>query len=778
MKKSRYVRAIIISAISIALFAFLASCGGGGDSGSVAGASGSITLVADITTIPADGSSSATITATVKDSAGNPVRHYTDVTFSTNIAHFRNGGTSYTIQTQPPLVDGKPDRDADPTGVAVAALIAGATAGTAEVRVNSNGVTQSIKIEITGGTVAEISLKASQGTVRTDNSDSTTITATVLDANNAALKDTTVTFKASDGTLSAPSVVTDANGEASVKFACGNLDNSNRVSTITAKAGTVSRQILIQVTGTTLDLQTDYTNLEIEAATANFRSGNDKATLTITATDAGKNPIYNAYVTASVEPSSTGNVLLSPTGGYTDSNGEVQMEVTGTAKGNVTVKVEGLGTTATQSYTVGIVGEIFSISSPQEDPYYLQKGANLTVVVTAPSQSQVIFATTCGAWDGGTSAVVTRDVVDKEVSAVLSSGDACAATVQVYDADDPNTSDSLKVNIYLPVDAAAKIYLQADAYVVARSIGGVSNSVNLEALVRDETFQIVPNVPVSFSIADSTGGGEFVSPPLSYTQAGTGKAEATFTSGSMSSGAQGVTVNAAVVGNSTVSDSVSIVIGGTAGSVVIGQSTTIASSEDGTSYKLAMAAQVVDSNGNPVPDARISLKLWPLKYNTGVWVPKYDITDVRTECNPDVTNSFDNEDDSFPGTSYYRNLILDPGEDKTGDGQLTPASSAAGSIPAEIVTDSTGVASFDLIYPKSSAVWITAELTGSTLVLGSETRSSSTFVLPYSQADAKACLLPDSPYNTSEPLLKIELTATPDEVIQTVVQAQALSGRW
>lgn len=761
MKKSRHVRNTITTLITIALFAFLASCGGGGGEGA-AGESASITLTADVTTIPADNSSSATITATVKDSAGNPVRHYTDVTFSTNLGRFSNGSTTYTIQTQPPLVNGKPDPKADPTGVAVAALIAGTTAGTANVKVNSSGVTQSIKIEITGGTVAEISLKASLGTVRTDNSDSTTITATVLDANNAALKDTTVTFSASDGTLSAPSVVTDANGEANVIFSCGNLDNSNRVSTITAKAGTVSRQILIQVTGTTLDLQTDYTNLEIEPPTTNFGSGNDKATLIITATDAGKNPIYNAHVSASVEPSSTGNVLLSPTGGYTDSNGELQVEVTGTAKGNVTVKVEGLGTTATQSYTVGIVGEIFSISSPQEDPYYLQKGANLTVVVTAPSQNEVIFATTCGAWDGGTSAVVTKAVVNKETSAVLSSADACTATVQVYDADDPNTTDSLKVYIYLSVDAAAQIYLQADAYVVAPSTGGVSNSVNLEALVRDDTYQIVPNVPVSFSIADSTGGGEFVAPPLAYTQAGTGKAMATFTSGSVSSGAQGVTVNAAVVGKPTVSDSVSVVIGGTAGSVVIGQSTSIESINNDTSYKLPMTAQVVDSNGNPVPDARISLQLWPAFYRTGVWIPQK--TNPVSDCLPEISNEYPNEDDTFPGTAYYRNLILDPGEDKNADGQLTPASSAAGSVPAEIVADSTGVASFDLIYPKSSAVWIRAELTGSTLVLGSETRSTTEFVLPYDQADATACLLPDSPYNTSEPLKNIELTATPDEV--------------
>jgi len=774
MHKKGMFRTLLVGSVLFSLLTFLAACGGGGDSGGgAAGQSGSITIQyrgedgtlnpPPFPAIRADGTSSVIISATIRDSAGNPVRHYTEVTFSTTLGHFENGGTTYTMYTQPPLDEkGWPDTKAAPTGIAEAALIAGTSAGTAIVTIRSSGVTNSASIEITGGLAANISLKASSGTVWSDNSNNTTITATVLDANNAALKETTVSFRASDGTLSAPSVVTDEKGEAIVLFSAGNMDNSNRTSTITATAGSVSRQILIQVTGTTLTLSTDYTTLEIEAPTAGFGAGKDTATLTITATDAGKNPIYNALITIEVDPSSTGNVLLSPTGGYTDSKGELVVQVRGQAQGNVIVRAQGLGTTATQAYTVGISGEIFSITSPDQDPYNLQKGSSLTVVVRAPTQTQVIFATTCGAWDGGASPVVTKSVANKQATAVLRSDDACVATVQVYDAADPGTSDSIKVNIYLPVDAASQIYLQAGAYVVARSIGGISNTVALEALVRDDSFQIVPNVPVSFSIADSTGGGEYVSPPLAYTLEGTGKAGATFTSGSMSSGAQGVTVNASVVGKPTVTDSVKIVIGGTAASVVVGQSTSIESINGDTSYKLPMTAQVVDSNGNPVANARISLQLWPKYYRTGIWVPQ---TIGNTNCLPDVTNQYPNEDDTFPGTAFYRNLILDPGEDRNGDGQLTPSSSSAGSLPAEVVADSTGVASFNLIYPKSSAVWIVAELTASTLVVGSETRSITEFVLPFLQSDANSCSLPDSPYNTSVPTMEIVLTATPDKLV-------------
>ena len=151
MKKSRHVRAIIISAISISLFALLVSCGGGGDSGSAAGESGSITLTVVPTTkeILADGSSSATITATVKDSAGNPVRNFTDVNFSTTLGHFRNGSSSYTVQTQPPIVDGKIDPKADPTGIVVVSLTSGTSPGTANVTVSSNSVTNLVRITFT-----------------------------------------------------------------------------------------------------------------------------------------------------------------------------------------------------------------------------------------------------------------------------------------------------------------------------------------------------------------------------------------------------------------------------------------------------------------------------------------------------------------------------------------------------------------------------------------------------------------------------------------------------
>ena len=102
-----------------------------------------------------------------------------------------------------------------------------------------------------------------------------------------------------------------------------------------------------------------------------------------------------------------------------------------------------------------------------------------------------------------------------------------------------------------------------------------------------------------------------------------------------------------------------------------------------------------------------------------------------------------------------KNLILDPAdfEDTSttcgsdpccGDGALTPPSSAAGSAPGTVETDEYGVGNFELVYLKSSAVWIDDAITASTIVLGTETTTTLEFSLPYLEADGR--YLPDSPY--------------------------------
>jgi hypothetical protein len=320
-----------------------------------------------------------------------------------------------------------------------------------------------------------------------------------------------------------------------------------------------------------------------------------------------------------------------------------------------------------------------------------------------------------------------------------------------------------------PSGEADNISLQASATVVAPSTGGITNSVTLQATVKNYDGEIVGGAPVTFFIENPTGGGETVSPAVAYTS-DFGIAEATFTSGSLGTDAQGVKVWAQVVNGlvcgvdpGAICDDIDIVIGGTAGSVVIGQSTTIFSINGDTAYQLPMSVLVSDSNGNPIVGEVVSLNVWPLQYTTGGWSGSDPCGPVYDGDPLDPLSWYNNEDDAHPGSAYYRNLILDdddmvtppaaPSEDGGdtpvdpghGDGQLTPPLSAAGTLPATVITDENGVGTFNLVYVKSSAAWIKDQVTATVVVSGTETTGTFTFILPYAENDA--CNLAPSPYN-------------------------------
>jgi Bacterial Ig-like domain (group 1) len=566
--------------------------------------------------------------------------------------------------------------------------------------------------------LGKISLATSQVSVRSDNLDIATITATVLDTNNAVVEGVTVSFSANDGEISFASVDTGKKGKAEIEFSSG-IDKTNRVATIIAQVTGLSPvQIPIQITGTTILLSTDSSNIAV---------GESPAILTILVIGVDDVGVPFSLVKLSAEPA--GVVTLSKDTDDTNSNGNLEVDITGVAAGSVTVTVQALGVTATQDYTVGTSDEVFCITIPSEDPYSLPTSDNLTITVNAPTQEYVQFATTLGTWDWGDDLVVTKAVSGGSAEAVLSSSKAGTANVQVLDGADPLVTDSLTVIFSVPSDDADQIALQASATVMPPSTEDVTNSVILTATVKNSSDQVVSNAAVAFSIVNPTGGGESIFPVVAYTDA-YGVANSTFTSGSLSTDNEGVEVKVTVVSDTSITDTVNIVIGGTAGSVVIGRSTEIESIDNDTAYKLPMSVLVADSNGNPVASATVSLGAWPLQYSTGYW--------TIDPCVPIITGTYDNEDEEG------RNLILDADEDTNEDGQLTPLSSAAGSLPATVTTDKNGVANFDLVYLKQYAVWIEEEIRASTLVLGTETTSILEFTLPYLKGDA--CNLPHSPY--------------------------------
>jgi hypothetical protein len=408
-------------------------------------------------------------------------------------------------------------------------------------------------------------------------------------------------------------------------------------------------------------------------------------------------------------------------------------------------------------------------------------GDTLAVQVAAPSSTSVIFSTTVGYWTrtpGQTAALVT--VSGGVATATLSSTTAGLANVEVLDLSGTPT-DSLTVGITALIPAS--IQLQASPTVVPKSVGSTVGYSNLTALVLDSTGAAVGGAPVAFSIVSGTGtgSGENISPVVVFSAATTtgglalGAAPATFTSGSLSSGAAGVQIHANVVGTTIATQSITpvsgvpattssldaaIVIGGTAGSVAFGLATKIIDAGgNSTIYSFPMSVLVADSNGSPAPlGTVVNISTWPIAWSTG------------TPC------SIDADDGATKGTFYNedvnQNLVLDPGEDGkrtyyysgskatgtgTKDGQITPLNSYGGTVvstnpadlPGTATTDATGLATFNLTYTKSSALWIIARIRAQASVQGSPAVGQLDWRLEPSLADdspPSTCFLPPSPF--------------------------------
>jgi hypothetical protein len=631
--------------------------------------------------------------------------------------------------------------------------------------------------------VATIQISGTPTTIFTDNSNSSTITVNALDASNAAVSGATITLSTSSGQLSSSTLITDATGKATVTFSSGLgfANQANRTATITATSGTVTAMLPVQITGSTLALLPSSSSLS--------SSGSPTATLTITAKDKGGNFISGTTVT--LTQSGAGTVTLTPATGTTNASGQLVVTMAGATAGAVTVSAAAAGTTATTSITVGAASTTFGINlltlnggtgvvptNPKTTAMHI--GDTLAVQVGAPSSTSVIFSTTIGSWVGAPPAtpnVITVVPGSGIATATLTSTVAGLANVEVLDGSGSPT-DTLTVGI--TAKTAASISLQASPTVVPRSVGSTVGYSSLTATVLDSTGAAVGGAPVAFSIVNGTGtgSGETISPVVVFSASTTanglalGAAPATFTSGSLSSGAGGIQVRATVVGTSIATQPIglpnatgssydkAITVGGTAGSVAFGLASKIIDA-GGTStiYSFPMSVLVADSNGSPAPlGTVVNISTWPIAWSTGL------------PC------AIDSDDGVSKGTFYNedvnQNLVLDPLEDgtrkyyysgttatgaATKDGQITPLNSYGGTIastnpadlPGTATTDANGLATFNLTYTKTSALWVIARIRAQAMVQGTPAVGQLDWRLAASQADdnpPSTCYLQGSPF--------------------------------
>jgi hypothetical protein len=515
--------------------------------------------------------------------------------------------------------------------------------------------------------------------------------------------------------------------------------------------------------GSTITLNSSATSLP--------NDGTSTITLTITAKDAGSNVVSNAAV--ALTQTGTGSVTITPASGTTNSTGTFTTTIKGVVAGAVTLTATALGAAATKDISVTAVGANFTIDEQRLNGIVIANnmttamkiGDSLQLRVNAPSSGIVTFATTIGTWDGVTNKSVTKTVIAGKATATLSTTQSGVASVEVY--ADANNKDTRTVAMSSGA-AAYRIILQAAPTNVPVSVGTTTGSSTLTATVYDNTAP-TPNpiggVPVLFSIVNPTSGGETVLPVVVTTASTTtgglslGQASASFTSGSISSGAHGIQIRASVVGIAVETNTLpsgndaTIIIGGQAGSIAFGQATIIGELNAAT-YSWPMSVLVADAAGAAVANAEVSLSVWPIAWSTGETAAcEYDAdngSNLGTFWNEDRNENLFLDATPAPLEDGARYYYADKSKSTlymgTVDTYITPVNSAAGTVPSKVTTDANGVATFNLNYPKQSAIWTVARIRASTRVQGSETRGELILRLKATAKDVDACILGRSPY--------------------------------
>jgi polyisoprenoid-binding protein YceI len=586
----------------------------------------------------------------------------------------------------------------------------------------------------TGGTtttVAKLNLLTDLAQVPSDGTKTATITAQALDANNNVMTGVVVVFQASSGALIPKQPTTDASGLALANLGAGS-DPSNRTITVTASVGATTATVPVTVNGTTLAL----------SGPPNLVLGNT-GSFTVVVTNSAGQGIPGVAVTLA---SSLGNTLT-PAATGTDNNGRLTFTLTATNGGADTITASALGQTQTASLAIST--QSFNITAPANGTK-VSLGAPQIVTVTwlnngAPVAGlPVTFAATRGTLTPATP--VTTDASGHASVSISSLG----AGPSVVDAS--GTGVSAQLNIDFVADNPSQISVQAGPASI-----NVQGSSTITALVRDAANNLVEGSTVTFQITgDPTNGGLSTATAVTNAQ---GVAQTVYTAGNSSSGANGVAISAAVNakgGAPTYTASATLTVGGQTVFLSMGTGNTIiVDAAHPAIYQVPYTVIAVDSNGAPLQNAAITMKVLPVAYGKGGlggcpspgpnWTPIYS-TAVGDPDSYNGTTMCKNEDTDYTGNidSLGLNGSGQPLKDYNTSTKLEPGNIAVVS-PSSGTTDATGRLDVLVTYPKDHAYWVWETLIASTTVQGTESSASSTFILPGLDADYKCSIGPPGP---------------------------------
>lgn len=582
------------------------------------------------------------------------------------------------------------------SGQATATLAApGVAAGTViTVTASTGGV--SGKTTVTVGTTAQtltLSTSSPQITSATG-SPPVTIKALVVDANSNVVPGATVSFSASSGALTVTQATTDATGTAIATLGPG-TNQQNRNITITASTGTSTAKIVVAVVGTTLTVG-GPTSL-VQGASGTY---------SVSLTDSGGAGIANQTVTLT----SANNNTLAPATITTGANGSGSFTLTAVNSGtdNITATWQAM-TGGTQ---VVVSGQNFAISAPAAGAL-VQVGVATPITFTwtqaGTGQSGTVYATTSRGTVTPASVTVTGGVASATLSATSTTAGPALISLTAVQAG--ATVATAQVAIIFIATTPNTISLQATPSAVP--IDGQSV---LLATVIDSIGNPVYGSTVNFTIQQDTTGGS-LSAPNAVTNA-LGQAQVNYNASNKSSTPNGVVLQAGVQGTA-ISTTTSLTVGGQTVFLSLGTGNTI-TPLNSTQYSQPWTVTAVDSAGHGLSGVTVTFSVQSTSYDEGYYVfisPQWTQHVTASSCSPTTVQEY--------------NGVINPTPPPAG---VTPVATAIpGSVAATDVstgtTSATGTASFNLIYPKDHATWVTVALTATATVQGTQNSTTASFLL-------------------------------------------------
>ena len=742
-------RRIVQAAMGLGVAATMVACGGGGGSAGTSvfpgsGSGGTTTpTAADLTvqlskaTLSTSGTDSLTVTVTAVDANRNVVGKV-PVTFAVDSnAVVAPAGTA----------------TGDGTGTLTATVQTGADTSkrTITLTVTAGSVTRKASIDVvdsvTGGKVADIVVQSASTTMPNDDTAGVKITVTTLDANRIAVGGAPVELRVESSSANEDAFVSTAN-QTATNTTTGQLvgtltlgaNRTNRAIIVTAKSGTITRSIIVNVITPTVTVPkaADITLLLDKLNIGN--SGSEVVTATVTAVNAQRNTIAGIPVAIQVDNNATVQVVNA----QTDANGQVTARVQiGADKSNRLVTVTATSDSLVRTATFQVTGTSILATASPASPDAGSTGNRIEYRVVDVNQNPLVGVPISLSAPGVTPATGTTNANGSYVFIYQAPATPGAVDFTATAAGKTSVLNlvvkgggSSTPNAVGPVVSAA--ITAAPSVVRVNTATDKSNRTELRALFLAAGNAPVKNVRARFDLngdLNNIGGTIGADTSLVYSDAN-GVAVTNYTPGERASPTDGVTVRVCwdyadfPVGTCPNQKLTTLTVVSDPLSISIGTDNTITEGASKLTYIKRYVVLVVDAAGNPKSDVQLSASIDLTNYIKGYylwdagvrrWIPGYqqetgDVPTSPLSSSISGTGSLFRTGDAYPrptcvNEDVNRNGSIDGAEDINGNGQLDPRKSDVSiALSGSTKTDTSGTAVIQIEYPKSLATWVTFRL--------------------------------------------------------------------